>query len=159
MADSRIELEKWVDLLEKWNGKSFLPPKARHVVTTDASSLGWGGWMGKKDVQGFWMRAEVKRSSNKRELHTTVLVVPSASQGTSVVEVRTDNFTTMAYINHQGGRDPDLTEIVRPLWEWALLTRTTIFATYIPGVDNDRADKLSRRKRDRTDWMLHRNLF
>jgi len=160
-ADSRIELEKWVDLLEKWNGKSFLPPKARHVVTTDASSLGWGGWMGKKDVQGFWTRAEAKRSSNKRELHTTVLVVQALRkelQG-SVVEVRTDNFTTMAYINHQGGRDPDLTEIVRPLWEWALLTRTTIFATYIPGVDNDRADKLSRRKRDRTDWMLHRNLF
>ena len=30
-ADSRIELEKWVNLLEHWNGKSFLPPKTRHV--------------------------------------------------------------------------------------------------------------------------------
>ena len=105
-----------MDLLEKWNGKSFLPTKARHVVTTDASCLGWGGRMGKKDVQGFWTRAEVKRSSSKRELHTTVLVVQALRkelQG-SVVEVHTDNFTTMAYINHQGGRDPDLTEIVCP---------------------------------------------
>ena len=76
----------------------------------------------------------------------------------SVVEVRTENFTTMAYTNHQGGRDPDLTEIVCTLWERALLTRTTIFATYIPGVDKDRVDKLSRRKRDSNDWMLHRNL-
>ena len=75
--------------------------------------------MGKQDVQGFWTRAEAKRSSNKRELHITVLVVQALRkelQG-SVVEVRTDNFTTMAYINHQGGRDPDLTEIVCPLWE------------------------------------------
>ena len=160
-ADSRIELEKWVNLLEHWNGKSFLPPKTRHVVTTDASSFGWGGWMGKENVQGFWTRAEAKRSSNKRELHTTVLVVQALRrklQG-SVVEIRTDNLTTMAYINHQGGRDPALTELVRPLWDWALQTRTTLCATYIPGKINDRADKLSRRKRDRTDWMLHRNLF
>jgi hypothetical protein len=160
-ADSRIELEKWMTLLEQWNGKSFLPPRTRHVVTTDASSFGWGGWMGKKDVQGFWTHAEAKRSSNKRELHTTVLVVQALRkelQG-SVVEIRTDNLTTMAYINHQGGRDPALTELVRPLWDWALQTRTTLCATYIPGKVNDRADKLSRRKRDRTDWMLHRNLF
>ena len=104
-------------------------------------------------------RAQAKRSSKKRELHTTVLVVQALRkklQG-SAVKVCTDNVTTMAYINHQGGQDPDLTEIVCPLWEWALQTRTTIFATYILGVDNDRADKLSRRKRDRTDWMLHRN--
>jgi hypothetical protein len=65
----------------------------------------------------------------------------------------------MAYVNHQGGRDPALTELVRPLWDWALRTRTTVFATYIPGKVNDRADRLSRRKRDRTDWMLHRSLF
>ena len=42
-ADSRIKPEKWVDLLEKWNGKSFLLSNARHVVMTDASSFGWGG--------------------------------------------------------------------------------------------------------------------
>jgi hypothetical protein len=160
-ADGRRELEKWEHLLSEWNGKSILPPKARHVVTTDASSFGWGGWMGKKDVQGFWTRAEAKRSSNKRELHTTTLVVQALRrdlQG-STVEIRTDNLTTMAYVNHQGGRDPALTELVRPLWDWALRTRTTVFATYIPGKVNDRADRLSRRKRDRTDWMLHRSLF
>ena len=98
-----------MDLFEKWNGEIFLPLKARHVVTTDASSLGWGSWMGKKEVQGFWTRAEAKRSSNRRELYTTVLEVQALHkelQG-SVVEVRTDNFTTMAYINHQGCRDPD----------------------------------------------------
>ena len=138
-----------------------MAPKARHVVTTDASSFGWGGWLGSLDAQGFWTRAEAKRSSNKRELHTTVLVVQAFRKALagSTVEIRTDNLTTMAYINHQGGRDSALTELVRPLWDWALQTRTTIFATYIPGKINDRADKLSRRKRDRTDWMLNKALF
>ena len=78
--------------------------------------------MGKKDVQGYWTRAEVKRSSNKRELHTTVLVVQALRKDLQdlLVKVCTDNFTTMVYINHQGGRDPDLTEIGRLLWAWAL---------------------------------------
>ena len=75
------------------------------------------------------------------------------------MEVRSDNLTTVAYINHQGGREPELTALVRPLWEWAFKTGTTVFATYIPGKKNDRADKLSRRQRDRTDWMLNRALF
>jgi hypothetical protein len=158
---ARSELERWGTLLEKWNGRSILAPKARHVVTTDASGFGWGGWMGRHNVQGFWTRAEAKRSSNKRELHTTDLVLQALRhrvQG-STVEVRSDNLTTVAYINHQGGRDPELTALVRPLWEWAFKTGTTVFATYIPGKKNDRADKLSRRQRDRTDWMLNRALF
>ena len=106
--------------------------------------------MRSRDARGFWTRAEAKRSSNKRELHTPVLVCKAFRHEIegSVVEIRTDNMTTMAYLNHQGGRHPELTEIVRPLWEWALRTRTTIFATYIPGKVNDRADRLSRVKRD-----------
>ena len=152
-ADAHTELEQWTSLLEKWNGKGS--PRCHNQC------LGWGGWLGSQDAQGFWTRAEAKRSSNKRELHTTVLVVQAFRQALagSTVEIRTDNLTTMAYINHQGGRDPALTELVRPLWDWALRTRTTIFATYIPGKVNDRADRLSRRKRDRTDWMLNRDLF
>lgn len=160
-GDARTELEQWETLLSRWNGRSIIPPKARHVVTTDASHYGWGGWLRSKDVRGFWTRQEAKRSSNARELHTTVLVVKALRKELcgSTVEIRTDNMTTMAYINHQGGRDSPLTEIVRPLWEWALRTRTTIFATYLPGKQNDRADRLSRVKRDRTDWMLNRRLF
>ena len=159
--DARTELESWQSLLLQWNGKSLLPPKARHVVTTDASSFGWGGWMGRHRVRGFWSRADAKRSSNKRELETTWLVVQALRhelRGTTF-EIRTDNLTTMAYINHQGGRDPALTALVRPLWDWALRTHSTVFATYIPGKENDLADRLSRVKRDRTDWMLHRSLF
>ena len=44
--DARTELESWQSLLLQWNGKSILPPKARHVVTTDASGFGWGGGWG-----------------------------------------------------------------------------------------------------------------
>ena len=158
---ARVELEEWQHLLDHWNGRSVIPPAARHVVTTDASHYGWGAWLRGQDARGFWTRAESRVSSNRRELKTAVLGVQSfASQlEGSVVEIRTDNAVTMAYINHQGGRNPALTALVRPLWEWALATKTTVFATYIPGKLNVRADQLSRVKRDRTDWMLNRREF
>jgi hypothetical protein len=155
------ELHQWQTILQTWNGRAIIPPKARRTVTTDASHFGWGGWMQSKETRGFWTRAEARRSSNARELHTTVLVCMAFRKDLagSVVEIRTDNMTTMAYLNHQGGRHPELTAIVRPLWEWALRTRTTIFATYLPGKKNDRADRLSRVRRDRTDWMLNKSIF
>ena len=50
-------------------------------------------------------------------------------------------------------------EIVRPLWEWALQTGTAVFSTFLAGKINERADRLSRVKRDRPDWMLSKMLF
>ena len=155
----RTELESWQSLLLQWNGKSLLPPKARHVVTTDASSFGWGGWMGRHRVRGFWSRADAKRSSNKRELETTWLVVQALRHELrgSTFEIRTDNLTTMAYINHQGGRYPALpvTALIRPLLDWALRTHSTVFATHIPGKENDLAD----RRVSRTSAQMSSTLY
>ena len=156
------ELEQWLVILRSWNGRSIIPPnRAREVLTTDASHHGWGGWWKNLDCRGFWTRREAARSNNARELMATVLSVQALKphfEG-KTLEIRTDNMTTMAYINHQGGRNRLLTEIVRPLWEWALRTKTTIFATFIAGKMNERADRLSRVQRDRSDWMLNRKIF
>ena len=159
--EALLELTEWQSLLDQWNGRSVIPPTASHVVTTDASHYGWGAWLRGQDARGFWTRDESRMSSNRRELKTAVLGVQSFAEqlAGSVVEIRTDNLVTMAYVNHQGGKNPALTALCRPLWEWALRTKTTVFATYIPGVLNVRADQLSRVKRDRTDWMLNRHEF
>ena len=156
------ELEQWLVILRSWNGLSIIPPnRAREVLTTDASHFGWGGWWRNLDCRGFWTRREAARSNNARELMATVLSVQSLKKHFEgkTLEIRTDNMTTMAYINHQGGRNRLLTEIVRPLWDWALRTKTTIFSTFIAGKVNERADRLSRVQRDRSDWMLNKKLF
>ena len=36
------ELESWQTELKDWNGKSVIPQKHQHILTTDASHLGWG---------------------------------------------------------------------------------------------------------------------
>jgi Reverse transcriptase (RNA-dependent DNA polymerase) len=155
------ELNWWLECLGDWNGRTVLPQRPRYRVTTDASHHGWGAWTGRRNARGFWSRAEAGMSNNGRELKAAVLGVLSYREKLrgQVVEIRTDNTTTVAYVNHQGGRSRFLTELVRPLWEWALATGTHVFATHIPGKLNKRADSLSRWTRDRSDWKLDPRVF
>ena len=64
--------------------------------------------------------------------------------------VETDNKATQAYINHLGGRSRFLNNIARALW---LLAYKNILLTAVhrPGKQNQRADLLSRWKKDHTD--------
>ena len=38
------ELDWWHDEMASWSGLSMIPIRHSHVLTTDASSHGWGGW-------------------------------------------------------------------------------------------------------------------
>src|SRR4029434_9511034 len=58
------------------------------VVTTDASTKGWGAVCEGRGVNGLWSVTEAASHINVSGQH---------------VLVRTDNTATLAYINHQGG--------------------------------------------------------
>src|SRR4029434_10303310 len=77
----------------------------RVVVTTDASTKGWGAVCEGRSVNGVWSVTEVASHINVLELRTVVLALqhflPRLS-GQHVL-VRTDNTATLAYINRQGG--------------------------------------------------------
>ena len=57
-------------------------------------------------------------SSNSRELHAVLYSVMAAAPRlrSSVVLVETDNSTTMAYVNHLGGRSRFLSAVAHRLW-------------------------------------------
>lgn len=160
-APALAELSWWLTEFQQWNGKSILPLLPQCVLTTDASSYGWGGWLGNKSARGFWSRPESRRSSNARELTAVVFSVFAFAPMLAgrVVHVRTDNITTRAYINHQGGRSRFLTELYRPLQLWLERTNTVLVASHLAGKLNKRADALSRWKRDRSDWRLNPRVF
>ena len=66
-----------------------------------------------------------------------------------------DNLTTIAYVNRLGGtKSQILVEIVAELWQWCLEYRKTVIARHLPGLQNIRADFMSRYKVDRSDWMF-----
>jgi hypothetical protein len=162
--ETREEMEWWHDQMHNWSGKSIIPQRCQMVVTTDASSYGWGGWWrpfgqaGKvrHEARGFWLPSEENMSSNARELSGVLLTVKAAASHLrgKVVLVETDNIVTMAYINHLGGRSRFLNHIARDLWTLCYQHGILLQAVHRPGKDNQRADKLSRWKQDHTDIRL-----
>lgn len=82
--------------------------------------------------------------------------------------VRSDNTTTCAYINRQGGtRSWELCAQAVRLWLWCLDHQISIRAVYLPGVDNVEADSLSRgwgqasfaEALDHREWELHKEVL
>nr|XP_054607225.1 uncharacterized protein LOC129167121 [Nothobranchius furzeri] len=130
----------------------------RKVVTTDASLSGWGGLLEGRSVRGVWSRELWGTHINYLELLAVFLALrrflPFLS-GHHVL-VRTDNTTTVAYINRQGGlRSMRLHTLARRLILWCSRHLLSIRATHVPGVLNRGADLLSRGTPLYGDWSLH----
>ena len=77
-----------------------------------------------------------------------------------LVLLQLDNQRAVAYINNMGGTvSPQLTNLAKALWMWALSNDIVLSAEYIPGVANVAADAESRSMTDRTNWKLHPRLL
>ena len=70
------EMNWWHDEMHQWSGKSVISARCQMVVTTDASSFGWGGYWRqfghqgrlKDEARGFWLPLEEGISSSAQEL-------------------------------------------------------------------------------------------
>jgi len=163
------EMQWWHDEMHQWSGKAIIPAKCQMVVTTDASSFGWGGWWRpfglagklKDEARGFWLPSEEGMSSNARELSGVKLTIEAGLEHfrNRVVLVETDNKVTQAYVNHLGGRSPFLNSIARGLWSMCYQAHILLVAVHRPGKVNVRADRLSRWKHDHTDIRLEPKVF
>ena len=84
---------------------------------------------------------------NSLELLAATLAVKSFvkdQKGISVL-LQLDNQTAVAYINNLGGTvSPQLTDLAKALWLWALSRDLVLSAEYIPGATNCVADVESR---------------
>lgn len=158
------EAEWWCEALAGWNGRSVRPRPHTVVLTTDASESGFGATLEmdgtSERMAGMWTESEAAHSSNWRELSTVRLALDhwgSKLAGKSVL-VRSDNTTTIAYVNRFGGRYKDLLSVATALLtsSWAL--GMELKAVHIPGVLNVISDELSRLK-DKSDWVLRRRAF
>ena len=156
--------EEMVPFLAWWatrgnvdSGRLFKDDRPETTLTTDASLLGWGATWKNLVVQGSW-------SAEDAEVHINVLETEAVTKAINHwskqlqghrVTVMSDNSTTVAYINHQGGTRS------RPLLEriWELLIRCEVLgislrASHLAGKDNTVADALSRGTFRRTEWCL-----
>ena len=75
------------------------------IISTDASTLRWGAVLENQFIGGQWTEAEACHHINYLELLETFLALESFCKNVSKVHVRlrSDNTTTVAYLNSMGG--------------------------------------------------------
>ena len=148
----------WSDRSNLVRGVPFPTPQPDLVLTTDASLAGWGATLGTASLAHPWEAAVRGWHINALELLAVLRALQGFSQlvrGKSVL-VRTDNTTTVAYINRQGGTHSfRLWAISWEMFQWCRSSGVTLKASHLPGVDNVAADALSRVFLGHSEWSLH----
>jgi len=159
---AKEELTWWQEKLVQWNSKPLLCRQQTVIITSDASLQGWGAVCKGTRTGGPWSQSEQKMHINCLELLAATLAVKSFLKGQTNMSVllQLDNQTAVAYINNMGGTvSPQLTNLAKSLWMWALNNGIVLTAECIPGLMNVVADAESRSMKDRTDWKLPPKLF
>ena len=132
------------------------------VLTTDASSTGWGCTLGQKRTGGYWTKEEAQHHINYLELLAVFLALQafSASLMGQHVKVMIDNMTAVTDINHMGtSKSPIRNELTKSIWLWCFERDIWLTAVHIPGVENVEADHQSRLSNTSAEWSLNKDIF
>ncbi len=132
---------------------------SRHVVvSTDASTTGWGAMCNGHAAAGLWTGPQLQWHINCFELLAVWLALRRFKRllHKKHVLVRTDNTATVAYINHQGGlRSRRMSQLAHHLLLWSQKHLRSLPAVHVPGELNRAADKLSCQPALPGEWRLH----
>ena len=154
------DLEWWYTSIQRWNGLVVSQQTIDCQIMTDASASGWGAALANHFAQGHWTPDVSHRSSNFRELLTVLLALQSFKHMIrgKVVQILSDNVTTVAFINHMGGSVKELDTVMRNIYYLACHLNVTLKATHLAGKLNVQADFLSRIQ-SAYELRLHPRLF
>lgn len=117
------------------------------VITTDASTLGWGAVCGSEETGGQWRQNERSFHINWLELRAVELGLQcfAGQKRNIMVKLEIDNTTAVAFVNRQGGTASQvLCNLAQRIWQWARERGLHLFAVHVPGRLNVRADFHSR---------------
>lgn len=154
------DLNWWFTGLKAWNGRTIHQNITDIQLTTDASTVGWGGHLLNLEAQGLWTPDIRCKSSNYREMMAVYLSMVSLRPHLKDknVQILSDNVSTVANINFQGGPSKSLTQVASMIWKEALGNNVCLTAKHLAGLENSHADYLSRRIVP-SDWKLHPGVF
>ncbi len=154
----RRSLSPWTDLAFLRAGVPLEQVSRHTVVTTDASSTGWGTTCNGQAASGLWTGPRLLWHINCLELwavHLALRQFRPLLLGKHVL-VRTDNTAAVSYINRLGGiRSHRMSELARHLLLWSHTQFKSLRAVHIPGQLNRAADALSRQLTFPGEWRLH----
>ncbi len=132
---------------------------SRHtVVTTDASSTGWGATCNGQAASGLWTGPRLLWHINCLELWAVHLALRQFRPLLLCkhVLVRTDNTAAVSYINRLGGiRSHRMSQLARHLLLWSHTQFKSLRAVHNPGQLNRAAGALLRQLTFPREWRLH----
>ena len=108
----------WRDALTSWNGAPLCKRAVELQVETDALKTSWGGTTLSLEASGTWTKDVSFQLSNYHELLAVLKTLQSFKtvlQG-KVVQVLSDNITTICYINNLGGPSPLMTQLMKVIF-------------------------------------------
>ena len=159
--DAILDIKWWRDhILESWAPMSRDNPTI--VITSDASSYGWGASRDGQLTGGQFTLSEKKEHINILELKAALFALQSLCSDVvnSHILIKIDNTSAVAGINKMGSvRSIHMDDVIRAIWDWAIDKGIWLTATHIPGVLNVDADRESRQLAERTEWMLKKSEF
>ena len=157
---AQADLIYWKDSLMAWNGRLVTSHLTDVQAVSDASQTGWGFACMGEEAAGHWDKYMALQPSNVREMMAVLMGLETfrAELRNKTVQILSDNISTVANINFQGGPSEPLTQIARAIWNVAITNQIRIHARYLRGKDNTQADALSRLD-DTQSWMLNPHLF
>ena len=158
-------LNWWISNIDKaFKPISHGPPYRR--IETDSSMTGYGGHdvTNGLDISGMWLDSEKELHINYLELKAVFLSLQAfcVDDKNRHIHIFIDNMVALRYLLKMGGRKPDLNKLAREIWTWCEERGLWLSAFFIPGIDNLRADSLSRagkKLNEDMEWGLDQSVF
>ena len=151
--DSRVDLRAWHLFIDNFNGKAIIlfdrwNMSASKSFFTDASNIGFGGYLGEQWFAGIWPSWWNKLHITIKELFPIVVAVELFHDifTNKNVMFYSDNMAVVHIINQQTSKDNLIMCLVRRLVVNCLKFNIMFKAKHIPGLNNTLADNLSRQQ-------------
>ena len=129
----RTEIQRWLQHLEAWNGRTIFGSVPEMVIESDASWWGWGARCGDISTGGRWSSEELSLHVDCLELLAGSIAIRNLAKDNvkCCILLRMDNVSAVEYVNKLGGtRSRLLAEIAKDFWHYCL-ERALLFQRYI----------------------------
>ena len=160
---AKEDLEWWTSCSLSLPSRSLYSFSPDLILYSDSSNSGWGGWSSQgESTYGFWSNYESTLHINIREMKAVLFLFQSFYRHTSEcsILIKTDNTSVVAYINNQGGScSARLCTLSLKLWSFCICRNIKIHALHVPGVENTKADALSRMSTNDHSYSLSHDIF
>ena len=156
------ELDFWSRHLTDYKSQGMIPARSVLRMHCDASEDGWGAHCIGAAAFGRFEEKELLTSSTYRELLGLLHAIRSPLIRYAIANRRVtfvlDSQAATYNLLKGGGPKPDLSLLVKQIWDECVSCGADATAEWIPREENAFADALSK-LRDRSDWQINPHIF